>query len=283
MESKKKITISLRKNEPKDEKRDYFKAEAEQAAAKQSKEKNEMILLEDSSEQSVYKLPMKKKKKLQSPMKRIAVTALTALVISLGLGFLLLRMFVTLTDETTTGRDVVPATSNSTGEPQAEAIQNVNPSAIESYFIQAGVFSTEDKAIEWKTKLTSQSVSSIVWERDGQYFLFAGSAPTQEEADVLAAQLQGYGVDTYVKSWVVLKEEGSLDEKEAKVMDTLVTHLEQRTLNDLSINEREAMVNELGKDPNGVSLAASLQDWNEKDTYNMNWLRVAQGLEEMMK
>ncbi|ARI76922.1 SPOR domain-containing protein [Halobacillus mangrovi] len=283
MESKKKITISLRNHEQKDQKTELFKAEAEQAAAKHSKEKKEPILLEDSSEQSVYKLPMKKKNNLQSPVKRIAFTALTALIISFGLGFLLLRMFVTLTDETTTGEEVVPATSNTPAEAQGEMVQSVNPAAIDSYFIQAGVFTTEEKALEWKTKLTSQSVSSVVWERDGQFYLFAGSAPTKSEADTLALQLQGYGVDTYVKNWVVLKEEGSLSEEEADVMDKLVTQLQQHTLNEMSANERESLINELKSSSSGESLMNSLQNWENTDTFNLNWLRVAYGLEEMMK
>lgn len=283
MESKKKITISLRNHEQKEQETEFLKAEAEQAAAKPSKEKKEPILLEDSSEQSVYKLPMKKKNNFQTPVKRIAVTALTALIISFGLGFLLLRMFVTLTDETTTGESVVPATSQTPVNAQEEMVQSVNPAAIDSYFIQAGVFTTVEKALEWKTKLTSQSVSTVVWERDGQFYLFAGSAPTKSEADTLALQLQGYGVDTYVKNWVVLKEEGSLSEEEADVMDTLVTQLGQHTLNDLSANERESLINELKGSPSGESLMESLQNWENTDTFNLNWLRVAYGLEEMMK
>ncbi|MGI8317225.1 SPOR domain-containing protein [Halobacillus mangrovi] len=283
MESKKKITISFRNHEQKEQETELVKAEAEQAAAKHPKEKKEPILLEDSSEQTVYKLPMKKKNNLQSPVKRIAVTALTALIISFGLGFLLLRMFVTLTDETTTGEDVVPATSNTPVDEQGEVVQSVNPAAIDSYFIQAGVFTTEEKALEWKMKLTSQSVSSVVWERDGQFYLFAGSAPTKSEADTLAVQLQGYGVETYVKNWVVLKEEGSLSEEEADVMNTLVTQLEQHTLSDMSADERESLITELNGSASGEPLIKSLQNWENTDTFNLNWLKVAYGLEEMMK
>ncbi|CDQ18181.1 stage II sporulation protein B [Halobacillus karajensis] len=270
MDSKNKISISFRNEDQQETKNEVVRTQKEQAAAVEEDKKG------DRHETRVYQIPLKKMKRFSSPVRPFLATALTALIISLGLGFLLLRMFVSLTDQT----DASSQTSQVTGDPvnseatasnndeQGTELPSGTPQTLDSYIVQAGAFSTEGKAKEWRSKLTALLVPSVIWQRDGQYFLFVGSANSKKEANVIADRLAEKSIETYVKPFAVTIEK--------EVPEELITSLQSHELGKLSENERQGFIEKVGND---TTLGKVLTDWESQDDSNINWLKVAQSLE----
>ncbi|TGB04166.1 SPOR domain-containing protein [Halobacillus salinus] len=276
MDSKNKISISFRdkaKNE------DPFKrGKEEQAASAEPESENDW---DRPKKPKVYTLPIKKKARGRSPIKSIMISSITALLISFGLGFMLLRMFVSLTDETAEGQgqSAVPATEQTQG---SEAV-TVGTSSLEGYVVQAGVFSTEDKANEWKMKLTASSVSSIIWQRDGQYYLFVGSASTESGAEQIAADLDTRDIETYVKPWTILTEETSLKGAEAEIAGEMGEYIQQHSLDQLSEERKQEYIATLQKEDPESPFLSAFQSWETSDRQSMNWLFTAKAMEETTK
>ncbi|MEC3882643.1 SPOR domain-containing protein [Halobacillus sp. HZG1] len=270
MDSKNKISISFRNEHQQETKNEVVRTQKEQAAAVEEDKEDERPATR------VYHIPFKKKRFSQTPVRPLITTALTALFVSLGLGFLLLRMFVSLTDSSTTGSEAVPASGEANPNTevvtsQQEAVSEL-PSGptqtFETYIVQAGAFSTEGKADEWQSKLTALLVPSMVWQRDGQYFLFVGSAPNKQEADQIAGRLAGKSIDTYVKPFVV-----TIDKE---IPTELTTAIETHEMTGLSEKERKKLMDEVGE---STLLGQALKEWESQDDTNINWLKVAQSLE----
>ncbi|MGP4074551.1 SPOR domain-containing protein [Halobacillus sp. K22] len=281
MESNKKITISFRNENKKVPENEIIQAKEETAASDPHPNKIEEIPVLEI--RKPHQSPIKKKKYEKSSVKYLVIAASSALLLSLGLGFLLLRMFVGLTDETTAGKEMIPTTVPAGEEAVSEQESVVNPNTVEAYFVQAGVFTTEEKALQWKSKLTALSVSSMVWERDHQFYLFAGSAQTESEASQIAAELSARNVETYVKPWAVLKGEGSFSGEEAETFEFMIDHLENFSIDQLSDTDRQGLVNTLKEQDQDSLLISPLQEWEKADAYHLNWLKVAYSLEKMME
>ncbi|WP_226583384.1 SPOR domain-containing protein [Halobacillus litoralis] len=264
MDSKKKISISFRNEQ--EPKREVVRTQSEQAA----------VVEEDKEERPVtpvYQLPFKKAKRI-SGFKPLLTTAVTALIISLGLGFVLLRMFVSLTEQTSSANDTLPViqtqqAADSSDEQTAEAPLASGPNQVfDTYIVQAGAFSTEGKAKEWQSRLTAQSIPSVVWNRDGQYFLFVGSSSSKQEAEYIAEQMKAQSIETYVKPWVV-----NVDKQ---VPVVLQENLKGDSLGSVTEADREKIVAEIGKDN---ELGQALATWESQDDTNINWLKVTKALE----
>jgi stage II sporulation protein B len=273
MDSKNKISISFRDQDQQDSKHEVVRTQKEQAAAVEKH--NE----EEQSTTPVYKLPHKKKRASDTPVRPLITTALTALFVSLGLGFLLLRMFVSLTDQTATGNETVPVTGSSetnteaTGEQSNEEgavteLPDGTPQTFDSYIVQAGAFSTDGKAKEWQSRLTAQVIPSVIWNRDGQYFLFVGSAASKQEAEMIADRLAEKSIDTYVKPFSVKTQK--------EIPSDLKTPIESHAMGEVSESVRQQVMEDVGAD---TSLGQALNEWESQDDANINWLRVTQALE----
>lgn len=273
MDSKNKISISFRNQDHQDSKHEVVRTQKEQAAAVEKPKE------EEQSTTPVYKLPHKKNRASNTPVRPLITTALTALFVSLGLGFLLLRMFVSLTDQNATGNETVPVTgpseanTESAGEQSNEegaitGMPDGTPQTFDSYIVQAGAFSTESKAKEWQSRLTAQLIPSVIWNRDGQYFLFVGSSESKQGAELIAARLAEKSIETYVKPFSVKTEK--------EIPSDLKTPIEAHAMGDVSESERQQMMEEVGTN---TSLGQALNDWESQDDTNINWLRVTKSLE----
>ncbi|RDY66066.1 hypothetical protein DXT76_21270 [Halobacillus trueperi] len=270
MDSKNKISISFRNEHQQETKNEVVRTQKEQAAAVEEDKEDERPATR------VYHIPFKKKRFSSTPVRPLITTALTALFVSLGLGFLLLRMFVSLTDSSTTGTETIPASGEANTDTEVVASEEEPMSELPSgptqtfdtYIVQAGAFSTEGKANEWQSKLTALLIPSVVWQRDGQYYLFVGSAPNKQEADQIADRLAGKSIETYVKPFVVTIEK--------EIPQELVTPIETHEMKDLSENERKKLMDEVGEN---TFLGQALNEWESQDDTNINWLKVAQSLE----
>ncbi|WP_394217922.1 SPOR domain-containing protein [Halobacillus trueperi] len=270
MDSKNKISISFRNEHQQETKNEVVRTQKEQAAAVEEDKEDERPATR------VYHIPFKKKRFSSTSVRPLITTALTALFVSLGLGFLLLRMFVSLTDSSATGTETVPASGEANTDTEVVTSQD-EPAAelpagpaqtFDTYIVQAGAFSTEGKANEWQSKLTALLVPSLVWQRDGQYFLFVGSAPNKQEADQIADRLAGKSIETYVKPFVV-----TIDKE---IPQVLATSIETHEMGDLTENERKKLMDEVGEN---TSLGQALNEWESQDDTNINWLKVTQSLE----
>ncbi|SFJ16194.1 stage II sporulation protein B [Halobacillus dabanensis] len=273
MDSKNKISISFRDQDHQNTKHEVVRTQKEQAAAVEKHKEDEQ------STTPVYKLPHKKKRVSNAPVRPLITTALTALFVSLGIGFLLLRMFVSLTDQTATGNETVPVTGSSETNTES-AVEGSNeegsttqlpdgtPQTFDSYIVQAGAFSTEGKAKEWQSRLTAQLIPSVIWKRDGQYFLFVGSAASKQEAEMISDRLAEESIDTYVKPFSVKTQK--------EIPSGLKTPIETHAMGDLSEGKRQEVMEEVGAD---TSLGQALSEWESQDDTNINWLRVTQSLE----
>ncbi|MGR9049199.1 SPOR domain-containing protein [Halobacillus faecis] len=270
MDSKNKISISFRNEHQQETKHEVVRTQKEHAAAIEEDKEDERPATR------VYHIPFKKKRFSSTPVRPLITTALTALFVSLALGFLLLRMFVSLTDSSEAGTETIPASGEantdtevvtSKEEPTAE-LPAGPAQTFDTYIVQAGAFSTEGKANEWQSKLTALLVPSLVWQRDGQYFLFVGSAPNKQEADQIADRLAGKSIETYVKPFVV-----TIDKE---IPQALITAIETHEMGGLSEAERKKLMGEVGKN---TSLGQALSEWESQDDTNINWLKVAQSLE----
>lgn len=278
MNSKNKISISFRdKVKPQEE--PLKSGEDEQAASAEPETENEWGSLKKSK---VYPLPLKNKSKSRSPLKTILVSSVTALLISFGLGFILLRMFVSITDDTAPGQvqSTIPAVAE---ENETSDSSTVGTFSLQGFVVQAGVFSTEEKANEWKMKLTASAVSSIIWQRDGQYFLFVGSGTTESDAEQIASDLQGRDIETYVKPWTVLAEKTTLKGAEAEIANEMSAYTKDHSLNQLSEEKRQAYIATLKKEEADSPFLTALQNWEASDRQSINWLFMAKAMEETTK
>ncbi|GGC92931.1 hypothetical protein GCM10007216_24610 [Thalassobacillus devorans] len=165
-----------------------------------------------------YYKKKKRKKKVSSPVKNILIVVMTALIFGLLLGFLLLRMFVGMTenDGASANSGVSLTEVNSPGTTDSGSDGNQSMMALpgtDAYVVQAGYFTSREKAEEWSQNYTDYGHPTVVWERDGDVFLFTGLAPDHEAAQSKASRLQQDGLETYVKPWSVPKIEKVNKEK----------------------------------------------------------------------
>ncbi|WP_407269604.1 SPOR domain-containing protein [Radiobacillus sp. PE A8.2] len=153
-----------------------------------------------------------------SAIKTFAVAGVSATLIGLTLGFILLRLFVgigedgdqtatsdnanTDTPTTTTddaGSETGTDTSSEVGTDGSLVAYTIDP--MQAFVIQAGVFSTVEKAETWQTQFTEAAFPSMVWEHEGQFRLFAGLFATEQSADIFAEQMTASGLEPYVRPW----------------------------------------------------------------------------------
>lgn len=142
-----------------------------------------------------------KKRNRFTRYKSIIIAAVSAVVIGLCLGILMLNMFGGLGDKIIGHTTDNSATNATSGPKQAaeEKLTSIEMEPIGAFVLQAGVFSTEANASKWSGKFGKSGFSTMIWKRDHQFFLLAGVAETEQQADVLAAQFADF--DIYVKEW----------------------------------------------------------------------------------
>ncbi|MGY0693178.1 SPOR domain-containing protein [Virgibacillus sp. FSP13] len=138
-------------------------------------------------------------KRLQN-VKPIIVAAVSAVVIGICLGIIMLNMFDGKGDG---GNSEIGYTTTSNTDKNKQNSEQTLSSAtldpIHAFVLQAGVFSTEANASKWSKKYQKAGFPTTIWQRDDQFFLLAGIAETEEQADSLKANFADF--DIYVKEW----------------------------------------------------------------------------------
>ncbi|SDM98463.1 hypothetical protein [Sediminibacillus halophilus] len=159
-------------------------------------------------------------KKLPRIYKVFLFAAFAALAIGLALGFIMLRMFAGIdeaSDPETMPSSYTNPASDDTGDTGKETAANkTGIKGMEAFVVQGGVFSSKDKAEAWQKNFTEADFPTMVWEREGQYYLFAGLADTEAAAKKTALTMTENKLETYVKPWQTAAIETNLTEEEAE-------------------------------------------------------------------
>lgn len=145
----------------------------------------------------------KKKKAMSQVVKTMILAAISAIVIGVALGFIMLRMFAGI-DESSQQVNSYGNTTQSGAANSDEVNTGAGVSSekkLQAYVVQGGVFSTEKKAKEWQVQFKNAGFESLIWQREGQYFLFAGISKTEQTADETAGLFSAENLETYVKPW----------------------------------------------------------------------------------
>jgi stage II sporulation protein B len=135
-----------------------------------------------------------------------------------SLGYIVLKT-ITADEQTVTSpvQPTIPA-GNSTNE----ASSTLN-GELTVYFVQGGVFSTEDSAKLVQQQIAEKGVPAEIFQVDGQFYLFLGVAGSLEESKQLAVFLKTYGVDVYWKEMAVKPASAEADEKKMKTISNLTS------------------------------------------------------------
>lgn len=142
------------------------------------------------------------KKKDGNGFRSIIISAVFAIVLGTGFGFLMLKLVLTehsnkpateqvLTEEQGTEKAAIP--------PSTRATASVKP--LTTFVIQGGVFSSKDGAQATANQLAEKGVPAQSVEIDGKEYLFLGVASTIDDAKKIGSKYKDDGIaDVWAKS-----------------------------------------------------------------------------------
>lgn len=162
----------------------------EQAAAE------ELIFDSALASESRHPVIFKKKSKLQV----LLITTLSAVVLGVIIGAVMLKLL--------TSFDAEETEVNATGQTSAALAEK--SVLLTAYVLQGGVFSEKKNAEKWVKKYNKQGVPAVLWEREGNFYLFAGAAPAENQAREQAKKINSKKLDIYVKEWTAPIAKGTL-------------------------------------------------------------------------
>ena len=146
----------------------------------------------------------------------IFLTILSASVVGIVLGLILMQMFVVLEDHPVAENSSAPTVASTSGDQNTLSQLPV----LSGYVLQAGVFTERDNAEEWLTTYETNNIPGIIWERDAQYFLLTGIYATEAEAKLKATEYKADGYDIFAKPWSTTEKEINLTDAEGKWVNT---------------------------------------------------------------
>ncbi|WP_160804147.1 SPOR domain-containing protein [Virgibacillus halodenitrificans] len=209
------------------------------------KEQAAAIQEEDESVPTFARLTTNTNKNMANKIKRkylkpVVIPIFSALIIGSVLGLIMLKMFVTLDSEPTSGGGDIPISTVEKDKEDQKAQKGsslVQLEGVQAYVLQAGVFNEEANAVEWKEKYANKKIPTIVWEKNKQFYLFAGIAETEAQANHLSQQLQKNELEVYVKEWQTAGIETDLSNAEHQWLETFQSEW-NKSLKLLSTDEK---------------------------------------------
>lgn len=129
------------------------------------------------------------------------ITGLSAIVIGVLLGLILLKMFVPSGEEpiivqpVNTDTEIVNPPTTDGGQSELEL-----PS-LQAHVIQAGVFSSVEQGEAWQATVNQSGYQSMLWHADEDIRLFTGVYPSEAEAKRVAEIMGEVNLDLYVREW----------------------------------------------------------------------------------
>lgn len=136
--------------------------------------------------------------------KPIIIAVSSALSVGFVLGFIMLHFITNIGEETRKGENHASVHADTI---KASSTDDVSLSKMNAYVLQAGVFSEKENAKEWQDNFLEAGFETIIWERDDQYYLFAGITDTEEQAKILKESFAASHIDVFIKEWLVEGQE----------------------------------------------------------------------------
>lgn len=158
----------------------------------------------------------------KSLIKSFVMPIISAVIIGSLLGLVMLNLFANLEDnQVDTVNNSVPVTTNHSNDDKNTATDKPQDSEtsftlekLNGYILQAGVFSEKENAMTWSESYTKAGFPITIWERGGQYFLFAGLTKTKEQADLFANEIATHGLDIFIKEWGTVEKDIEVTKEE---------------------------------------------------------------------
>jgi stage II sporulation protein B len=161
-----------------------------------------------------YSKPPAKRKR--GAIKPAALAIAAAVAVGSILGLVMLYMFGGITDNggaggqpAAAGTDTLTETSTANDQPEMAA-----------YVLQGGAFSEKENASAWADNFKQAGFPAVIWERDGQYYLFTGIADTKEAAAELIVEMDEHNLDVFVKEWETEELDQDIPEAEQNWINT---------------------------------------------------------------
>lgn len=208
---------------------ELFVAKEEQASAieewmEEQEKKKQTGEDEDEEEIPVIERSYPSKKRsfsLPSEMKQLLIAAASAILVGTVIGFIMIRIFGGIDGTADNAQPAMPAlqtgtAQNGEGTAAGGTAQAVAFPDVSAFVVQAGIFSTEEKAKTWSQNLSDKGLEGFIWPRDGQFYLFAGVASSKENGEKIATYLKDQGFETFVKEWHVASGERKVAQAEGK-------------------------------------------------------------------
>lgn len=152
--------------------------------------------------------------------KPILIAIVSAIVIGVGMGFIMLNMFAGIDEDANPGNGSVSSAftdeANDRAPDKSTASENVTLDSIQAFVTQGGVYTSENNARDEAKTYQDAGFATMIWEREGNFFLLAGIADSEELAKNVATKLDENQLEAYVKRWSTIETEKQLDEMEQK-------------------------------------------------------------------
>lgn len=148
-------------------------------------------------------------------IKPFFLAALSAIVIGSLLGFSMLMMFKGSDDQSPHHINAIKQNDDQVKENDHEKkseVSDVNIPSLNAYVLQGGVFSETENAEHWSMQYNEAGFRTVIWERDGQYYLFSGVASTKDFGQNVAEKQDDF--DVYIKEWLTNPETIQLSKEE---------------------------------------------------------------------
>lgn len=158
-------------------------------------------------------------------LKTIVTAIISAVVIGLCLGFIMLNMFDGIGHQASgeMGDDNLANTGNANSSEAAGSgdTSSFSLEPLHAFVLQAGVFSGEENANKWAAKFEDANHPVMIWPRDDQFTLLAGIANSETEAKTLADSFSNATI--YVKEWSTDEVSINVTSAEQKWLESFVS------------------------------------------------------------
>lgn len=139
--------------------------------------------------------------------KPLIIAIFSALLIGTVMGIFMLNMFVDIDNSLAQQNNGLSMSASDTEDDSNEK-EDKNTTgtvgeveSISAFVLQAGVFGGEENAREIVDSFNQAGFSAMIWPKDSQYYVFAGIANSESEAEQLAKEFTAQDLEVYVKGW----------------------------------------------------------------------------------
>ncbi|ENH97948.1 hypothetical protein J416_02801 [Gracilibacillus halophilus YIM-C55.5] len=202
-------------------------------------------LTETSQETNIF--PRKKMNRWKD-YKSYILSAVAAVIIGSLFGLFMLKIFVDMDPEEVAFQD--DQRVNATGDPEEESNRASSNQSSDSkttafefdssqaYVVQAGVFSSNESANKYVTKLEDKGSQAMVWEKEGTFHVFIGVHDSVDASKQFARQAFQLDQDIYpAKEWRTEAFTINMTAAEKEWFDPLPELINQTIAGTVSVDE----------------------------------------------